>query len=387
MQAVKSLYKHIHTIPGFLLLVLLIANLVGCFGGGDDDEVDTDVPATVPDQLNYEIRQGDSVSLTIAVGQDARQAIVSSAFMTGTYNRITEAFTLDPLGPGIMTVSASDFLADLDTQLSNDIEETVNFSEYAMQIVESAAWVGKAEPTRGKFDIYDDEVRKITVTVNPSVNDSGIAGVDITYLPFGDATLPGQTGTVSVTWDQLDGLYEDTLAEPYARIASFAYSVMRFMYEQGDLVIRTLEYIAENDTRLEKEAMVAENCDTYPLAPVPTVSDPGDSTLNWVDVSLNNELGGGDSFFWIFNQCWNDDDMDNIDLLLDGKLDMLNYAESVTNGVITRIGFEAGDANPSGVVYDDLVLTETETTLANVILKVDEAVTLNGGFDMIFFTQ
>jgi hypothetical protein len=278
-----------------------------------------------------------------------------------------------------MSVSASDFLADLDTQL------VANFSEYAMQVVDPAAWVGNGDPVSGKFDIYDDAVRKITVTVNPSVNASGIAGVDITFWPDGGE---GSSQSVSVTWQQLEGLFDDESAEPYARVAAFAYSVMRFMYEQGDLVIRTLEYIAENDTLLQQQAMVSESCDAYPLAPVPSVADPGMSTLNWVDDSLNNELGGGDSFFWIFDQCWSDDETDNIDLLFDGKLDMLNYAESVTNDVITRIGFEAGDNNQSGVVYDDLVLTETETDTnsASVILKVADAVTLNGGFDMIFFT-
>ena len=385
MQHIKSIYKHTQTLTGLLIRVLFIVSLAGCFGGGGDDDEVEDVPATVPNQLNYEIKQLEGVSLTVDAGQPARQVMVSSAFMTGSYNRITEAFTLDPFGPRIMSVSAGDFLADLDTKLSEDIGETVNFSEYNMQIVEAAAWVGNNFPTVGLFDIRDinSPFRNITLKVNPEV-EPGVAGVDITYWPFGEA---GASQSVSVTWDQLDGLYDDDTAEPYVRIAAFAYSVMRFMYEQGDLVIRTLEYIAENDTLLQQQAMLAESCDAYPLAPVPSVVDPGMSTLNWVDDSLNNELGGGDSFFWIFNQCWNDDDMDIIDLLLDGKLDMLNYAESVTNGVITRIGFEAGDANPSGVVYDDLVLTETETTLANVILKVDEAVTLNGGFDMIFFTQ
>lgn len=383
MKRIKPDYKDKYSVPVFLMLALLVVNLAGCFGGGGDDEVDIDVPATVPEQLSYEIKQLEGVSLTVAAGQEARQVIVSLAFMTGTYNRMTEGFTLDPFGPRIMTVSASDFLAELDTQLSDTLGETVNFSEYAMQVVESAAWVGTGDPVSGKFDIYDDAVRKITVTVNANVNDSGVSGVDIDYWPFGGA---GESQSVSVTWQQLEGLFDDESAEPYARIAAFAYSVMRFMYEQGDLVVRTLEYIAENDLQLERDAMVSENCDVYPLVPVPSVADPGMSTLNWVDESLNNELGAGDSFFWIFDQCWIDDDTDNIDLLLHGKFDLMNYVESVTNDVITRIGFEAGGSSPSGIVYQDLDITETETTLENVILKVDDALTINGGFDMIFFT-
>jgi hypothetical protein len=384
MKRIKPVYKHINSVPVFLMLALLIVSLAGCFGGGDEDDDVADVPATVPDQLNYEIRQGVGVSLTVDAGQPASQVIVSSAFLTGSYNRITEAFTLVPFAPRIMSVSASDFLAELDTQLTEEINDpavTVNFSQYAMQIVESAAWVGNGDPVSGKFDIYDGPFRKITVTVNP-------AGVDITYLPFGEATLPGQIGSDSVTWDELDGLFDDDTAEPYARVAAFAYSVLRFMYEQGDLVIRTLEYIAENDTLLQQQSMVSESCDAYPLAPDLPVADPGMSTLNWVDDSLNNELGGGDSFFWIFDQCWSDDATDNIDLLFHGKLDMLNYAETVINDVITRIGFEAGDNNTSGIIYYDLVLTETETDTnsASVIIKVDEALTINGGFDMIFFT-
>jgi hypothetical protein len=292
--------------------------------------------------------------------------------LLGSFNRLTEAFTLDFLGP-VMSVSASDFLVDLDT----DLGIGVDFSNYFLQLNTAATWVGDGNPTSGEFDIRDDLVRKITVTVNPNVNGSGIAGVDIVYSPDGSPT-----DSISVTWNEFDGYYGSG-AVAYARIASFAYSVLRFMYEQGDLVFSTLEYLDDFDTILEQEGSVTELCDSYPLAPVPAVSNPGISIFTWIDDTGNAELGPGDSFRWDLTECWENDASDDIDLLFDGVLKMVNYTEVENAGVITRIGFEPfGGAG--GVVYEKLVLTETETTLANVIIHDAEAMTLNGGFSMVF---
>lgn len=360
----------------YLILFALIL-IQGCSSGGGDDGGDNNVAPIVPNVLNYDIRQPDGVTLTVKVEQTNLQATVSSTLLLGTYNRLTEAFTLDSLGP-VMSVGASDFLVDLDTELGIGVD----FSNYFLQVNTAAAWVGDDNPTSGEFDIRDHLVHKITVTVNPNVNGTGIAGVDIVYWPDGDQ-FPGTT-PISVTWNEFDGYYDNgTVA--YARIASFAYSVFRFMYEQGNLVISTLEYIGDFDTLLEQQGNVTESCDTFqlPVIPATPVPTPGMSIFTWFDDSLDGDLGGGDSFHWIFSQCWNDDETDNIDLLLTGVLSMVNYTEVENAGVITRIGFEPFNG-PGGLVYDQLVLTETETTLANVILDVAEAVILNGGFSMVF---
>lgn len=354
----------------FLILVLSV--VYGCSSDGDDEPVQ--IPATVPDLLNYEIRQSTGVALNLT--QASADATVTSALLTGTFNRITEAFTLN-VQPAAMVVSAADFLSALDTALGGG---NINFSDYSLHVTGAAIWVGDGNPISGEFDIFDDAVRKITVSVNPDVN-NGMPGVDITYWPNGEGN-PGSSVT-SLTWVELDAVFDEPGAEAYARIAAFAYSMLRFMYEQGELVILALEFLGDNDALLESTGSVEESCDTFPLAPSSPVLDPGMSTVSWYDASFNNDLGPGDTFYLDFIECWDDDETDSFDTLYDGTVNFVNYTEVESGGVVTRIGFEP-TAGPGGIDYDYLEITETETTLSEVLLEFNETITLNGGFSMVF---
>jgi len=368
MRLFKSLYKHMDTSFGLIMLMLFIIIPAGCGGGGGDDVVDVD--PVVPDVLTYEIRQSEDASLTVT--QAELQAIIAPVptrtLLSGTYNRLTEAFTLDSLGP-VMFVNASDFLASLDAALADG----ASFSNYLLQVNTAAAWVGDGNPSSGEFEIrgQNDPVRKITVTVNP-------AGVDIVYSPNVNPPV-----NISLTWNEFDE-YFDNGVEAYGRIASFAYSVLRFMYEQGDNAISSLEYLDENDTLLQQQGSITEDCDIYPSGLVPPpVSNPGTSIFTWTDDTGNADVGPGDSFRWDLTECWDNDASDDFDLLFDGVIKLNNYTEVVdANNVVTRIGFDSF-GGVSGVVYENLVLTETETTSTNVLLDPD-AMTLNGGFSMIF---
>lgn len=366
-------------------LISVAFTISSCGGGGDGDVVDT--PATVPDVLNYEIRQGTEVSLVLSQNP---QATVSSTLLTGTFNRITEAFTLnvqpaapgDNVQPAAMAVSASDFLAELDTELEIALGEgnVVNFSNYSLHVNTTVAWVGDDNPTSGEFDIRDGHIpaHKITVRVIPDADGQGTPGVDIIFVP---TDSPNQS--TLLTWEQLDGVFDDPTAEPYARIASFAYSMLRFMYEQGELVIFALNFLGDNDDLLEQIGQVSEICDTYPLAPSPAVLDPGMSQVSWYDASHDNSLGSGDTFYLDFTECWDDDETDDFDTLYDGTVNFVNYTEVESGGVLTRIGFEP-TTGTGGIDFDYLEITETETTVSNVILETSETITLTGGFSMIF---
>jgi hypothetical protein len=355
------------------LVVLILSVNAGCSSGGDGDVVD--IPATVPDVLNYEIRQGTGIFLNLNQGGDAT---VTSTLLSGTFNRITQAFTLN-VQPDAMTVGAGDFLSQLDADLGN-----TDFSNYRLHITTSAAWVGDGDPTSGKFEIFDDEVRKITISVIADADNTGLPGVQITYWPDGEGN-PGSSVS-EFTWDDFDGLFDNQTAEPYARIAAFAHSLLRFMYDQGELVIQGLELISENDTLLEETGTVEQNCDTfYPLTPTPAVSyDPGFIKVNWTDVNHDNGLGPGDTVYLGFTECWVDDDTDTFDTLYDRTINLVNYTEVENAGVLTRIGFEPSGSADGGVDFDYLKITETETTPPNVIIKTGETITLSGGFSMVF---
>ena len=81
-------------------------------------------------------------------------------------------------------------------------------------------------------------MRKITIRVIADADGQGTPGVEITLVPAG-----GPSQSVNYTWELLDGLLDDPTKESYARIAAFAYSFLRVVYEQGGLVIQALELL------------------------------------------------------------------------------------------------------------------------------------------------
>ena len=363
-------------VSAFLLLTISLTT--GC-GSDDDDGEAFSPPGTVPDQLNYTISQDGNKTLTLSQNPSAT---VSSTLLTGTFTQSSQAFTVN-VQPAAMIVSADEFLDPLDTELSADLEESVDFGSYSLHVTSTIAWIADDNPTSGELDIRDDPdpVRKITVRVNPDADGLGNPGVDIILTP---ASGPSQT--TSVTWEVLDGLLDDGNAAAYTRIASFAYSLLRFMYEQGGLVIQVLEFLGENDLSLEQNLSILEPCDTYPplLPPDQVVANPGDSLISWTDSSFDGELGPGDSFLVSFTECW-DDGATDIDTLFHGAVNFRNYTEVQTGGVITRVGFEP-TGGPGGIEYPfpGLEITETETSLTNTLVRFDETITISGGFNMVF---
>ena len=364
-------FRRIPTLTTLLTVILFVA--VGC--SSDDDGEAVSLPGTVPDQLNYEISQATGISMTLSQNPSAT---VTSASLTGSFNRITEAFTLNVQQSVVMVVSADEFLNTLDTELSNDIEENVDFGNYSLHVTSDVAWVGDSAPTSGQIDIRDDPdpVRKITMRVIADADGQGTPGVEITLVPAG---CPSQL--VNYTWEQLDGLLDDPTKEDYARIASFAYSFLRLMYEQGELVILALEFIGENDVVLETSGTIVENCDTFPSpADDPTVTNPGTSTVFWTDMDNDQGISSGDTVFLDFFDCWDDDVTDTIDTLFNGGIKFVNYIEVQSSGVITRVGFEfvGGDHG-----FDFWRITETDTQPGVVVIEPD-TITLTGGFSMVF---
>ena len=172
-------------------------------------------------------------------------------------------------------------------------------------------------------------------------------------------------------------------SDPFAAIAAFGYSLLRFIYEQNDLIIVALEFIGENDDLLEQTGPIVETCDTFPRPPVPDVPNPGTSTVAWSDMNTDNSVGPGDSFFLDFSNCWLDDPTDDFDSLYNGTIEFANYTEVVTDGVITRVGFEPSGGR-GGVFFTSLSLAETEDDGVNILVFDTEAIIINGSFSIVF---
>ena len=358
--------RHINSITWVVLLAAL--SLASC-GGGDDGGDVVDTPATIPDVLNYEIKQADDTDLVI--DQSERSVTITSALLTGTFDRTNDDFTLVPFGPA-MSVDAGSFLDGLYGS---------EFNNYVLQVEKTLTWNSDNSPTDGEFVIRDQTVvTRIRVTATPT-------GVDLEYFP---SSVADPVLNSSVSWQEFDGMFADESAEAYERIAAFAYSVLRFMYEQGGLVISSLEYLGDNDLLLENNLSLAESCDPYPYGTTdPTVSDPGETLITWNDDSFDGSLGPGDSFLAFYTECWVNDDSDDFDQLYDGSVNLVYYVEVEQDGVITRIGFEPFDSATGGIDFDNIEIIETETDASRQLVIIDQGskLVLNGGFSMVFTSQ
>jgi hypothetical protein len=353
--------RNFYIVPSIVVLSVLF--LGGCGGGGDGDVVDT--PATVPDVLSYEIKQADGIDLVI--DQGGEQVTISSSLLTGSFERNDSDFTLVPFGPA-MSVDAESFLGGLyDTQ----------FNQYVLQVNKILIWSGDSSPTDGEFDIRDQTAQAlIRVNITPT-------GVDLAYSPPSGAESPLSS---SISWEVFDGLFEDESAEEYQRIAAFAYNLLRFMYEQGGLVIDLLEYLSDNDLLLEQNLSLFKSCDTYPYATTETVSDPGETLITWTDESSDGSLGPGDNFLVFFTECWDNEETDDFDQLYHGEVNLVNYVEVEDAGMITRVGFEPFETQSGGIDFVNFEIIETETEVNQQQVIIDEAskLILNGGFSMVF---
>ena len=361
-QSFHFLFRQLSLFFTAVTVFLLIAS--GCSSSGDGEAIAP--PGSVPNLLNYNISQPTGVSMTLSQNP---QATVSSMSLTGTFDRATEAFTLNASTSAAMTVSAAEFLASLDALL----DQGVAFSDYELRVVSAAAWTGDNDPTSGEFDIVSaDQQHRINVKVNNT-----LPGVDISYIPNGF-----QPDALSLDWQQFDAAFDNPpTGQEYAAIAAFANSLLRFIYEQGGLVILALEFIGENDDLIENSPPIVEACDTFPRpADDITVINPGSSTVSWTDVDNSIGISSGDTFFLDFVDCWDDDVTDTIDTLYDRGITFSNYTETQSGSVITQIGFAA----PGGIDFTGLQITETEDNGVNILIFGNESITLTGGFSMVF---
>ena len=337
-------FRQIATLTTLLAVILSVA--VGCSSDDDGDAVE--IPGTVPNLLNYAITQDTGTFMTLTQNPSAT---LSSASLTGTFNRTTEEFTLSAQQPAVMAVSAADFLTALDTALGGG----VSFSNYQLHVITASTWTGDNDPTSGEFDIVSaDQLHRINVKVN-----NKLPGVDITYFPNGT-----EDDSVSLDWQTFDGVFDNpTTGQEYAAIAAFADSFLRFVYEQGNFVILSLEFIGDSSDIFELQGSIVEECDTFPRpADDSTVINPGSNRVSWSDVDNDQSISSGDSFFLDFVDCWDDDPTDTIDTLYDRGISFFNYTEVQTAGLITRVGFES----PGGIDFTGLEITETEDDGFNI---------------------
>ena len=158
------------------------------------------------------------------------------------------------------------------------------------------------------------------------------------------------------------------------------------MYEQGELVVQTLEFIGENSDDMEAIGTVEDTCDTYPvnLPPDITVANPGSFAVGWYDANNDISISSGDRVYLDFFECWVNEESDPVARLYNRGITFNNYTEVQSGNVITRVGFESPDGIVAGMVFDFLQITETEDNTINTVISTADTITVTGGFSMVF---
>ena len=363
MKTPILILRQVFTIAALVALILSVN--AGCSSDDDGDAVS--IPGTVPNLLNYEISQVSGVSMTLAVNPEAT---VSSMLLNGTLDRTntSEIITLNAQTLPAMEVSTVGFLQDLEP----------SFIGYKLYVISAATWTGDSNPTSGEFDIVSsNELDTINVKVN-----NAIPGVDVTYTPNGV-----EPTSIPLTWQAFDDAFDNPVEnQEFAAVASFATSLLRFVYEQGDLVVQTLEFIGENSDRMEAIGTVGEDCDMFPvnLPPDIIVANPGSFAVGWYDENNDISISSGDRVYLDFFECWVNEESDPVARLYNRGITFNNYTEVQSGNVITRVGFESPDGIVAGMVFNFLEITETEDNGINTVISGDNTITVSGGFSMVF---
>ena len=87
----------------------------------------------------------------------------------------------------------------------------------------------------------------------------------------------------------------------------------------------------------------------------------------------------GDDFQWAFSDCWFDDATDIDDILLNGSIDLRNYAEIIdAQSRLIGTGFDE-------VIFNDFEIADTvESPPGTFSIDPRNRVTISGGFDLTF---
>ncbi len=321
-------------------VVLFGMLLVGCGGGGGDSGA-SPPPPIVPTQFSYQIRALASGPLTVTMGEVSAE--IADLNMDGTYDRSSEAAT--------MTRGSSPLAVTL---------QGPPFGTLPVSIMEDWAWVGNGSPTAGELIVQRSVSDTIWLTV-----DNTVPGVQVSWDNGGVVSGPD-----AFTWAEFEAI-PGSAAPEYQQIAAYAYEARGFVFEQAGLAVDTLEVVTSMEDNLVRGPVVL-GCDRYP----PGTGTAGTITYTWVDVSGNGEPGPGDTFAVSYDQCWVDDPDDDIDTILSGSATLSGYTEVA--GPPLLLG---GD-----MTFSDLVVTETQEVSPGTYVTQD-AVTINGGFSVLFVEQ
>ena len=344
-----------------LLFSLTLLVLSACGGGGDGDgESDGgngDEPPVIPPTLNFLLgSQQGGVPLTVSTGSGLTVEVDFTNIVFGSVDLTTNA----------------DNTVVLDSYSTHDTKGL----EFTVSSLGGS-------PLDGTFDFV------VTRPIQTNIGDVPRDGDFQVVMPAETVTVKiinttevqinlNQDAPIFYTWDELTDLLNDDMLDTWQRRASLAAGAYELIYELALTVADTLD-------ELEAVAVtnpIIESCDMFTGTQPADVLAQGETTITWLG---SGEVTPGDNFEWRFTDCWRDDPLDDTDDLIDGVIRMENYVEavdSVTN-ILVEIGFGHLFNEPGGVIFDNLLIRETQEDMGVFTIDPDDDITVNGGFVLL----
>jgi hypothetical protein len=283
----------------------------------------------------------NAVSGALTATFPSNQSTNGLPWLEGTYDTATDDYVLN---------SSLDPVAWVDTT-------GVPFGALEVRVTQTFRWNDGNDPTSGELTVTSRDVTPtFEGTVKVAVTSTPASGVNISW-DSDDNGVP-DAGPVFYSWIDFDELWENAGIDLWQRVASFTYSMREFLYDQAELAIEAFTVIEDLFSSFEMAgpgSTLPATCSPNP----PVHTWPNEVRVTWNDHDGSATININDSFTFVFDNCWIDDPTNDIDEVLNGRLDFLYYDRHV-------------QACPS---YSALRLDETNA--GGVIANSD--ITLNGG--------
>jgi PKD repeat protein len=200
---------------------------------------------------------------------------------------------------------------------------------------------------------------------------------------------------VVLSWEEFDELLGSEAPE-WQQLGAFGYAVLvDLMPALTDFGIGGIQLIMATREELPAASPVTAFCDAFSdlglsvPPPPPVIPDEGFLTFAWHDDAASGDVSPGDSFSLGSNYCllyFPGDDAE----MLDGLIEMNSWTEVVSNGVLTRVGFEGTSpaGKSGGLVFKDFELWEvwdTDGEGPGTLAAAHLGARVNGRMTVVFF--
>jgi hypothetical protein len=220
-----------------------LASIVGSGGGGGGGGGGTEEapPSTVLSYILGAGQAGDE-ELTVSAMSGALTIVFPRGslsrdvpWLEGTYDTATDDYTLS---------SSPDPVAWVNTT-------GVPFGQLEVRVTQTFHWNDANDPTTGEMTVTsrDQPSSTFTGTIKIAVTSSPAPGVNISQDTNNDGTP--EFGPTFYNWITFEDLWQNTGADLWQRVTSFAYSMRGFLYDQADLAIEGFAVIGDLTSAFE----------------------------------------------------------------------------------------------------------------------------------------